>query len=92
VKVVMEEKTWIATLLKAARNSWGAHIHSNTSKRKYYKINLGTQVPNNMEYLSISCDMRRTLEMVAEQCIQAALTEVCQYNNCLRTSGTSGAV
>ena len=92
VKVVLEDKTWIATIVKVARNSRGAHIHSNTSKWKYYKINLGTQVPNTKEYLSISCDMRRTLQMVAEQCIQTALTEVCQYNNCLRKSGISGAV
>jgi hypothetical protein len=30
--------------------------------------------------------------MVAQQCIQTALTEVCQYINCVRTSGPNGAV
>jgi hypothetical protein len=88
----MKEKTWVIQLLETAKLSWGAHIHATNSKWMYYKINVGTQIAHNQEYASLSKNMLCTLNMVAQQCIETALNEVCEYNTCVRTPSADGAV
>ncbi len=92
VELDMQEKTWVRRLLEAPKQAWGAHIHTTHLKWMYYKINLGTPITNNHEYLSLSNESVSTLKVVARECIETALKEVCDYKSCVRTPCANGAV
>ena len=40
VNVVLHDKSWVDSLLECVGPTSGAHIHTNTSKWKFYKLNL----------------------------------------------------
>ena len=96
VKVEMDKCIWPQYLIHRGINginSSGAHIHTNISKWKYFKINLGTATTlKDNEWLGIKQDAKCRLNIVARQCISAALSTVAQYNDCDRTLGSHGAV
>ena len=95
VKVEMDKCIWPQYLIhrgiKGIKS--GAKIHTNLTKWKYFKINLGTATKlKDKEWLGIKQDAKCRLNIVARQCISAALSTVAQYNDCDRTLGSHGAV
>jgi hypothetical protein len=92
---VSVEKKWRLNLLQIATNdvvTAGAHIHTNTSLWKYYKINLGTAVIKHREWMTLPQDTLSELNVAAEQCLSKALSIVAKYDNFTRCRSEHGVV
>jgi hypothetical protein len=68
----------------------GAHIHTNSSKWKFYKINLSGVQSDRGEWIPICTETRMKLASVAETCMSAALQEVAGYAQCSRVTNDNG--
>ncbi len=58
----------------------------------FFELNLGTLHTLGSKYMSLSTELRRTLQTVAAQCLQKALEDVAQYTHCDRVQCATGAV
>jgi hypothetical protein len=92
VKVEMNKCKWPQDLIQHGTRSNGSYIHTQTSKWKYFKINMGTATPLGKDWLRLNQDIKCMLNIVAQKCISIALSDVAQYKDCDRTVGSHGAV
>ena len=51
-------KKWMSKLIQAAQKANGAHIHTSTSKWKFYELNLGTHNTPGIKYMPLSDKLR----------------------------------
>ena len=86
------EKEWRLNLIKSARTTVGAHIHTSTSLWKYFKINLGTAMMKHKEWLTVPEVTLCKLNVAAEKCLSKALSVVANYDNCTRCRSERGVV
>ena len=92
VPLDMGPKKWMSKLVQAAQKANGAHIHTSTSKWKFYELNLGTHNAPGSKYMPLSDKLRRALQTVAAQCLKKALEDVAQYTECDRVTCATGAM
>ena len=92
LKVEMDKTILAQYLIQRGMKSPGVRIHSQSSKWTYFKLQLGTLASKGYEWLKISQDAKRMLNVIAHKCISTALSAVAQYNDCDRTLGLHGAV
>ena len=90
VNVVLHDKSWVDSLLECVGPTSGAHIHTNTSKWKFFKLNLSAGITDIGEWLTVSAATRLNLASVAEICLSAALLEVAEYTDCSRVTKDNG--
>lgn len=90
INVKLPETSWIHALLESVSPTSGAHIHNNSSKWKFFKINLSGIQSDKGEWIPISNAARLQLASVAETCLSAALEEVAQYTQCSRVTNANG--
>ncbi len=76
IRIPLQVNTWIQPLLNSVVPEEGAHIHAQTSKWKFYKINLGTRKIDDHAWLDASTSIIDRLNTVAYECISAALLEI----------------
>ncbi len=74
--------TWVDTLLESVVPSEGAHIHAQSSKWKFFKINLGTRKITDPAWLDPPTSIMDRLNSIAFACLSAALLEVADYKGC----------
>ncbi len=92
LKVEMDKTILAQYLIQRGMKSSGVRIHSQSSKWTYLKLQLGTLASKGNEWLGISQDAKRMLNVIAQKCISTALSDVAQYKDCDRTVGLHGAV
>jgi hypothetical protein len=84
--------TWVDTLLESVVPSEGAHIHDQSSKWKFFKINLGTRKITDPAWLDPPTSIMDRLNSLASACLSAALLEVADYKGCTRGRKEDGAI
>ena len=92
ISIPLQVHTWVQSLLDCVAPSEGAHIHTQTSQWKYFKINLGTRNIDDPAWLNTTPMILDRLNKVAFECISVALQEVAQYEGCTRDIKEHGAI
>ena len=92
ISIPLQVHTWVQTLLDCVVPSEGAHIHTQTSQWKFFKINLGTRKIDDPAWLNTTPMIFDRLNKVAYESISVALQEVAQYKGCIRDIKEHGAI
>jgi hypothetical protein len=88
----LQPNTWIQPLLDSVVPTKGAHIHTQDSKWKFFKINLGTRKMADPAWLDVPIPIIDQINIVAYECMSAALLEIANYKGCTRACKEQGAV
>jgi hypothetical protein len=79
-------------LLDSVVTTKGAHIHTQSSKWKFFKINLVTRKTADPAWLDLPLSVIDRLNILAYECMSAALLEIANYEGCRRACKEQGAV